>query len=427
MKKNQYLPVLVSVMALLIISSACSFVSENSAPPNNLNVAPLDPEVPDESKEFFPDSDEPASFEAFIEIQEPIEGIGGAVIINFQLKNITAEPLYLLKWYTPLEGIAGNIFEVTLNGQEVPYIGIMASRGAPTAESYVFLEAGEEVTAKVNLVQSYDFSQPGVYTIKYRSPFISHIAHSEEQLATTMDELGPVLIPSNTINLEISGPEASAAKDTGSNPPPPPPEIGPEMITIHTTTTSQQGRIDFPFKTADAGNFVLQAGETILFNWLDFPADATFYTIAIKGDQLIKIGTDFDSSDGVMLTWTVPENTFGELTGFACFDDGTCIGPNFSGRVGAGPLPPDQYCTVKLFWISVLDIYLDPDKDSPVIAHFKPGFYTQVYSISEDQWLYIDLKNHERFSDEYSSISKGYIPQHNLLELFGPCDSIQEN
>ncbi len=206
--------------------------------------------------------------------------------------------------------------------------------------------------------------------------------------------------------------------------------IRPDMISLDTIPISYQGRIDFPFKTGDAGNFVLQAGEEVSFNWLDFPPDAAFYSIAIKTheeEQLIMIGTDFDSSDGVMIDWNVEENISGSVVGFACFGDGACIGAEWSGEVYSGLLPPDQFCTVKLFNIGVVDIYLEPDKDSVVIAHLTPGFYAQVYAIVEDQWLWIDLTNLDTSSQEYSSLSRGYVPQQKSLELFGPCNSLKEN
>lgn len=208
------------------------------------------------------------------------------------------------------------------------------------------------------------------------------------------------------------------------------PGIKPDMISLDTIPVSYQGRIDFPFKTGDAGNFVLQAGEVVSFNWLDYPPEAVFYSFAIKThtqDQLIMIGTDFDSSDGVMIDWFVEENISGSVVGFACFGDGACIGAEWSGEVYSGLLPPDQFCTVKLFNTGVVDIYLEPDKGSPVISHLIPVFYVQVYAILEDQWLWIDLTNLEYSSQESSSLLRGYVPQQESLELFGPCDSLIEN
>ncbi len=127
-----------------------------------------------------------------------------------------------------------------------------------------------------------------------------------------------------------------------------------------------------------------------------------------------------------MIEWEVPENISGSVVGFACFEDGTCIGAEWSGEVYSGALPPDQICTVKLFNTGVVDIYLKPDKGSPKIAYLIPGVYAQVFEISEDQWLWIDLTNLEYSSQDYSSMSRGYVALQGSLELFGPCDSLNE-
>ncbi len=256
-------------------------------------------------------------------------------------------------------------------------------------------------------------------------------------LACGQFELGVEEPPSPLTETQVEGNQAQETPDEALYSDPSalaanssPPGIRPDMISLDTIPFSYQGRIDFPFKTGDAGNFVIQAGEVVSFNWLDFPTDAAFYSIAIKThkeDQLIMIGTDFDSSDGVVIDWNVEENISGSVVGFACFGDGACIGAEWSGEVYSGPLPPDQFCTVKLFNIGVVDIYLEPDKDSLVIAHLIPEFYAQVYAILEDQWLWIDLTNLENSSQEYSSLSRGYVPQHESLELFGPCNSLIEN
>lgn len=127
------------------------------------------------------------------------------VKLNFLLENQSQEALYLLKWYTPFEGIAGDIFAVTRDGQAIPYMGVLATRDNPTPESYILLEPGKSVSTDINIETAYDFSQPGLYTIKFRSPRISHIARSETEMAKTLDELGPVKIPSNEINVLMNG------------------------------------------------------------------------------------------------------------------------------------------------------------------------------------------------------------------------------
>jgi hypothetical protein len=130
-------------------------------------------------------------------------GSGEAVKLHFALINLTNDKLYILDWHTPFEGIAGDIFRVTYNGQLLPYQGILAMRGDPSPESYILIGPADAEIIEVNLSEVYDFSRPGTYSIVYKSPHTSHIARSEDDFATTLDELGPIYISSNEITAEI--------------------------------------------------------------------------------------------------------------------------------------------------------------------------------------------------------------------------------
>jgi hypothetical protein len=118
---------------------------------------------------------------------------------------INHEPhsLYVLEWYTPLEGIAGEIFWVERDGKPLPYQGILAMRGDPEAENYRLLPPGGAVTATVDLAPAYDFTEAGVYTVAFRSPRISHVARTEAEMAQTVDELGLVPIRSNAATVMV--------------------------------------------------------------------------------------------------------------------------------------------------------------------------------------------------------------------------------
>jgi hypothetical protein len=139
---------------------------------------------------------------AVLEIPQSLP-VSEPVKLQFFLINDTDSRLYVLNWFTPLEGLGGEIFRVERDGGKVPYQGILASRGDPTPEAYTMLEAGEIVSAEVDLSTAYDFSTPGNYTIEFISPKISHIAKTEAEMATTLDELGPVQIESNTVTLVV--------------------------------------------------------------------------------------------------------------------------------------------------------------------------------------------------------------------------------
>jgi hypothetical protein len=131
---------------------------------------------------------------------------GDPVRVEFTLTNASDLDLYVLQWYTPLEGIWGEIFRVTRDGRAIPYEGPLVSRGAPLPEEYVFLEPGASVSATVDLSPVYDFSEPGTYTIAFQSPRISHVAQNEAEMATSVEELHPVDMPSNRVEIVIEAP-----------------------------------------------------------------------------------------------------------------------------------------------------------------------------------------------------------------------------
>lgn len=128
---------------------------------------------------------------------------GEAVRVMFTLTNHSAERLYVLTWYTPLEGIFGEIFRVERDGQAIPYEGPLVMRGDPLPENYVLLDPGASASAEVDLATAYDFSQAGEYTIEFISPRISHVAKTESEFAASVDDLGPVEIPCNSLSLKI--------------------------------------------------------------------------------------------------------------------------------------------------------------------------------------------------------------------------------
>jgi hypothetical protein len=163
---------------------------------------------------------------------------GETMIVRFTLTNNSDAKLYVLKWYTPLEGIAGEIFRVERDGQIVPYEGILATRAVPSPDAYVLLEPGESVSAEVDLATAYDFSQAGEYTIQFISPRISHVAKTKTGMATSLDDLGPVAMPANAVTVEIGG--ASDLSDRWT------PQEAEEMVREYLRSRKPNLSPDFP-------------------------------------------------------------------------------------------------------------------------------------------------------------------------------------
>jgi heat shock protein HslJ len=148
---------------------------------------------------------------ATIEAQESLP-TGEAVTVKFTLTNTSSEGLFVLKWFTPLEGLAGDIFSVQRDGVDLAYRGKLVKRGPPSSKDYVWIDAGGSISAKVDLAEGYDFSQAGKYNLQFRSPRLSHIARTAGEQADTFDELEMIRIPSQPVSVTIGGPSGSQGR-----------------------------------------------------------------------------------------------------------------------------------------------------------------------------------------------------------------------
>jgi hypothetical protein len=100
----------------------------------------------------------------------PQHKVGEPVKVTFRLTNASAQPLSVLNWHTPLEGLLSNCLEITRAGTEIPYQGPMFKRGDPGAEEYVTIAPGATVENTIEAQLAYDFTQPGTYRIAFRGP-----------------------------------------------------------------------------------------------------------------------------------------------------------------------------------------------------------------------------------------------------------------
>ena len=104
-----------------------------------------------------------------IESYATYAGPADDVMLRVTYHNGAAEDLYLLSWQTALNGVEGNLFDVSRDGQPVEYTGRLYKRGFPQAEDYVRIPAGGSLSADVELSGVYDMSRTGEYAIRYRA------------------------------------------------------------------------------------------------------------------------------------------------------------------------------------------------------------------------------------------------------------------
>ena len=101
--------------------------------------------------------------------KEPI-----SVELEFTLKNDTSNTLEVLKWGTPFEGeFNDNMFDVTKDGEPLPYLGSRLKRGAPQKEDFIVIAPQSELTTTLFIEKAYAITGPGVYAVQYRKPYIS--------------------------------------------------------------------------------------------------------------------------------------------------------------------------------------------------------------------------------------------------------------
>lgn len=143
-------------------------------------------------------------FECKLEV-EPSFVIGESVNVLFKLSHSADRSLYILSWYTPLEGLAGEIFRVTREGEQIPYQGILAKRGEPTGEDYRAMDPGETLWAVVDLSTGYDLSEPGRYQVEFTSQLYD-VSQNSFSIPRKVAIHQPQSLDCNQVNFEIVQP-----------------------------------------------------------------------------------------------------------------------------------------------------------------------------------------------------------------------------
>jgi hypothetical protein len=185
-----------------------------------------------------------------------------------------------------------------------------------------------------------------------------------------------------------------------------------EQTTIQTqtgtptpSTITQPSSLVFPHLTGDAGNFALLAGETITFTWENAPKGAEKYefTLALLNKEpSFVLGIDSDDSDGVAVSWTIPEHIAAELRATAYFPDGRKVEAD-APTIYSGDLPPAGVCSLMARHQPV-EVYRLPDRTAEKFALLHPAVYAHVLEIAPDSWYRID-----------ASVAEEYTPPRGVL------------
>ena len=107
--------------------------------------------------------------ESRIDLAQVQFGASDDVHLRLTLANTGDQAAWVLRWQTPVDGVQGDLFAVTRDGEALAYLGPLYKRPAPTRQDYLQIPAGRSLSFDVELTALYDFSQPGEYSVQYRS------------------------------------------------------------------------------------------------------------------------------------------------------------------------------------------------------------------------------------------------------------------
>lgn len=105
---------------------------------------------------------------------------GHPVTVELALHNGLAVPVKVLRYFTPFEGILGEIFDIRWQGQPVIYEGPMMKRAAPGEEDWLLLKAGDALSATVDISGAWNLTRPGQYLLKLRNSISYRVAGEPE-------------------------------------------------------------------------------------------------------------------------------------------------------------------------------------------------------------------------------------------------------
>lgn len=105
---------------------------------------------------------------------------GEPVNARLLLTNSTANPISVLQYHTPFEGILGPVFIVTFKGKQLIYQGPLVKRGPPQDEDWLEVGTGDSLSAEVDIGGAWELGSAGDYGLKLSAPITYRVAGNDE-------------------------------------------------------------------------------------------------------------------------------------------------------------------------------------------------------------------------------------------------------
>jgi hypothetical protein len=130
---------------------------------------------------------------------------GNPIMIKFSLQNLSNENLWVLKWYTPFEGLRGKIFLVTCDGKEIPYEGPMSTRSQPKKADYIHIDPGRSVSAEVDMSNAYKFPVCNQTIVQFKGRIYDYTTSLDSTPKSTQEHQ-MIYITGNSVTFRVVSP-----------------------------------------------------------------------------------------------------------------------------------------------------------------------------------------------------------------------------
>ncbi len=128
------------------------------------------------------------------------------VVVHFALHNDSPADLLIVYWLTPERGVYADLFDVSVDGRPVAYLGREYKWAEPQPQDFVRIPAGGTLERDVELSALYAIDRSGEYSVRFRAPEgVAHPAFRDSQTAVDVADLS-----SNDVELTIARDPAAA-------------------------------------------------------------------------------------------------------------------------------------------------------------------------------------------------------------------------
>jgi peptidyl-Lys metalloendopeptidase len=108
--------------------------------------------------------------------------------VRWTVRNDGTKTAWLPRWQVPSTELEEDLFQVSIGGEEVRYVGKKVKRAAPIPTDFVPIAPGAELSATVKLSSFYEMGQAGEYVIQHAADALAAFGGSSVAIPTLLSE-----------------------------------------------------------------------------------------------------------------------------------------------------------------------------------------------------------------------------------------------